>query len=72
MDEKLKMRAAVIVSDATHMMHTGAPLQQRVRVFDLPDDMAQFIKGNESAYVTFTIALEDEPSTDRRTPEKAE
>jgi len=59
MDEKVKMRAAVIISDATHMMHTGAPLQQRVRVFDLPDDMAQFIKGNEGAYVTFTIALED-------------
>ena len=54
-----KLRVAVIISDAAHMINTGADLDRRVRVFDLPDDVSAFIRRNQGDYVTVALALED-------------
>lgn len=53
------LRVAVIINDATHLMNTGADLQRRFRVFDLPEEVSAFIRRNEGAYTTITLALED-------------
>lgn len=55
-----KLRVAVIISDATHMVHVGADLDRRVRVFDLPDETAAFIRRNRGEYVTVSLALVEE------------
>ena len=54
-----KLRVAVIISDATHMVNTGADLDRRVRVFDLPDEVSAFIRRNQGEYTTIALALED-------------
>jgi hypothetical protein len=52
------MQIAVIVSDATAMMHTGAELERRVAVFEAPADLAEFVGLAElSAYATVTLAI---------------
>ena len=58
------MKIAVIVSDATAMIHTGAELYRKVRVFDLPDDIADYIaKANASgSYTTISLAVVEEPT----------
>ena len=54
------MKIAVIVSDATAMVHTGAELDRRVRVFDLPQEVAEYIARNKGQYETVSLALVDE------------
>jgi hypothetical protein len=53
------MKIAVVVSDATAMIHTGAELHRTVRVFDLPEEISDYIaKANESgSYTTVSLAI---------------
>ena len=55
------MKIAVTVCDAVHMVNTGADLVRKVRVFDLPADIAAYI-GNyiEGNYTTVSFAIVDE------------
>lgn len=56
------MKIAVILSDATAMMHTGADLDRTVRVFDMPPEMAKFIESRApQSYVTVAFAIVEEP-----------
>lgn len=57
------MKIAVIVSDATAMVHTGAELFRTVRTFDLPSEIADYIaiKNAEGSYTTISLAVVDEP-----------
>ena len=56
------MKLAVIVSDATAMVHTGAELYRKVRVFDLPAEVAAYIaEANATgSYTTVSLAVVDE------------
>lgn len=54
------MKAVVIISDATDMMHTGADLEKRYREFDLPADVEKFIRAAEGKFATVSFALRDE------------
>ena len=55
------MKIAVTVCDAVHMVNTGADLVRKVKVFELPEDMAgyigYYIGGN---YTTVSFAIVDE------------
>ena len=56
------MKIAVIVSDATAMVHTGAELHRTVRTFELPSEIADYIttKNAEGSYTTISLAVVDE------------
>lgn len=56
------MKIAVIVSDATAMIHTGAELHRVVRTFKLPQEVSDYIsaKSAEGSYTTISLALVDE------------
>ena len=57
------MKIAIIASDATAMVHTGAELYRKVRVFDLPQEIADYIAtANTGSYSTVSLAIVDEPS----------
>jgi len=65
MTTEVKMRMAVIVSDAVHMVNAGGELERTVRMFDLPDEIAAYIRKQRanSGYVSISLALDD--SNDR-------
>lgn len=59
------MKIAVIVSDAAAMIHTGAELHRVVRVFELPQEIADYItKGNAGSYSTVSLAVVEEQPHD--------
>jgi len=66
------MKMAVIVSDATAMIHTGAELYRTVRVFDLPAEIASYIaeKNLSGSYTTISLSVVDErPPADPKEPQ---
>lgn len=58
------MKIAVIVSDATAMIHTGAELHRMVRTFELPREISDYIaaKNKDGSYTTISLAVVDDPS----------
>lgn len=54
------MRFAVIVSDATHLVNAGADVVRTVRMFELPQEIAEYIRSAGGPYITVILALEDE------------
>lgn len=54
-----KPKLAVIVSDAVHMVNVGGELIRTVRLFELPDDIAAYIKKCNGSYTTLSLAIED-------------
>jgi len=58
------VKIAVIVSDATAMVHTGAELHRTVRVFDLPPNIADYIDqaNRTGSYTTVSLAIVTEPT----------
>ncbi len=59
------MKIAVIVSDATAMMHTRADLDRWVKVFELPEEIASYIntatKNSDFTTVSFATIDEEQP-----------
>jgi hypothetical protein len=61
------MKIAVIVSDATAMVHTGAELYRTVRVFDLPKNISDYIaQANSGSYTTISLSVVDEAAAPER------
>jgi len=54
-----KPRLAVIVSDAVHIVNVGGELVRTVRMFDLPDEITDYIKRNTGSYLSISVAIED-------------
>lgn len=55
---RVPMKIAVIVSDATAMMHTGADMEREVCVFEMPEKMAEYIRlCGAGSYTTISLAL---------------
>lgn len=54
------MKIAVIISDATHMIHAGLDVTRTTRVFDMPPEMAKYIEANKREYVTVSFATVDD------------
>ena len=55
------MKIAVIVADATHAVHVGGEVVRTVRMFDLPDEIAAYIRSNEDGYISVSLALDKTP-----------
>lgn len=55
------MRVAIIVADATHFVNAGMDVVRTVRMFELPQEIADYIRNSCGPYMTVTLALEEEP-----------
>lgn len=54
---------AIIVSDANHAAHVGGEVERSVRLFPMPEGMAEYIKSrapNGSGFISVSLAIEDE------------
>lgn len=54
------MRVAIIVADATHFVNAGMDVVRTVRMFELPQEIADYIRNSDGQYMTVTLALEEE------------
>lgn len=57
------MKMAVIVSDCAAAVHVGGEVERRFRAFDIPDEIAEYIRSVRGMYTTVSLAVIDEEVT---------
>lgn len=60
------MKLHVIVSDFGAAVHMGAHTDIFAKSFDLPDEIADYIRKKKGDFSTVSLALEDEAKDDGR------
>ncbi len=53
------MKIAVIVTQFGHTMHVGGEPETKVRMFEIPDELAAYITANRNECSSVTLAIED-------------
>lgn len=51
------MQIAVIVSDASGMVHAGLDTERTVRIFELPEEISNYIDSKSGEYVSISFSL---------------
>lgn len=59
-----RLHLAVIVADCCHVVNGDGETERRVRIFDLPEEVAAYIReAKRNAYVSVSLALGEESPT---------
>lgn len=61
--ERSGLKLAVIVSDFGAAANIGGPVATKVRIFDLPAEVAAYIQRERHQYSTVTLSVTDEEPT---------
>jgi hypothetical protein len=58
------MKIAVIASDAVHLVNVGGELERTYKAFDIPEEMASYIRKikpkDTASYISISLAIEDD------------
>lgn len=58
------MKIAVIVSDFIAAANVGGVVETTVRTFDMPDDVATFVRNHSGQWSTITLGIERDDDTE--------